>query len=394
MMKLIVIPIERAVRMLCLAIFAVFVSLSALPASAQLSIEIGLSRDKAVRTMVNLGYTQIKILKKGFKTLEATACQNGTRFKVKMNSRYRAKNTQNLGPCRRTVTAQSIENNLTNSGFTRIVIDQQNGNFVALACRNEDRVRIVFSRQGEVLQRRKIGRCEEIFQPNDVRQVLRQAGYNRIKFIDRQLPWYRAEACLDGKRLELLLTRYGDVRRTKRIGDCAPPLNPRRIAGFLQDKGYSQVEVLDDRLPTYAASGCLDNDRIELEMNRYGAVTKRTVIGVCRQEMNERDIVELLESEGFTRVNVRRRGNGNFEISSCLEGYEKFATLSPFGELISERDGKRCASRDVSEIFNRLNDRGFSDIRFSSEGCRRGKRIRIYYDNNGDRIGRENLGSC
>lgn len=363
-------------------------------AEAQFTIEIGISRDKAVKRMVDLGYSQIAILKKGFKTIRAEACLDGIRYEVRIADGYQVNNIRQTGVCRRVVDAKAIEQNLANSGYTRIVMDTQNGNFVALACRNEDRLRITFSRQGEVLQRRKIGRCEEIFQPNDVRQVLRQAGYNRIQFLDRQLPWYRAEACLGQDRLELLLTRFGEVRRSVRTGRCDPELQPAQLVRFMEDKGYSRVEVIDPRLPSYVVSACLNNSRLELELDRFGQITNRKQIGQCRAVMDEDEITTLLENEGFTRVNIRKRRNGNFDISACFEGREKFATLSSFGELLSERDGQRCAARSISEVQSALEGRGFKDIRFSAEGCRSGRKIKVYFDQNGDRVGRENLGNC
>ena len=84
----------------------------------------------------------------------------------------------------------------------------------------------------------------------------------------------------------------------------------------------------------------------------------------------------------------------SFEISSCLDGYQKFATISAFGELLEERDGNRCKPRTVSKIFDDLENRNFKEIEFYAEACKRGRKIRVHYDQNGDRIRRENLGAC
>ena len=376
-----------------LATFLGLVFLTA-PANAQFSINIGISEAKAMRAMINRGYTQIEIFDKGFKTLQARACQNGTRFKVKVDSKYRIKNTQNLGPCRRTVPIERIQDNLSKQGYTRIVMENQNGKYIAIACLREERFRITFSQQGRVLKRRLIGTCEEIFEPNDVRQVLRDQGYNRIKFTDRQLPWYAAEACQNGRRFELLLTRFGEIRKKTRIGRCDPPIDPRNLVNFLREKGYDRVEIIDDRLPVYKAEACYQNDRVNLELNRYGKITGRTVTGQCRRNMTEQEITDVLRQEGFTRIRVNRGSNGRFDVTACFEGYEKYATLSRFGELISERDGGRCQPRTIEDIQNSLSNRNFDNVEFYAEGCRNGKRFRIRYNRYGDRTGRERLGSC
>ncbi|MEM7214806.1 MAG: hypothetical protein AAF423_04620 [Pseudomonadota bacterium] len=381
----------RGISLVCFLLFAFFTLLT--PANA-LSLEIGISKAKATRAMISKGYTQIEIFKAGFKTIQARACQNGTRYKVKIDSRYRIKNTQNLGPCRRTIPIERIEENLEKQGYTRIVMENQNGNFVAIACQGEQRVRLVFSQQGRLLKSRNIGICERIYQPNDIRQVLRDQGYDRIKFTDRQLPWYVAEACLNNRRFELLLTRFGEIRKKTRIGRCDPPVDPRNLVNLLRDKGYDRIEIVDDQLPVYQAEACFNNERFDLQMNRFGKITGRTQTGQCRANMTDKEIVAVLKEEGFTRILVNRKSNGQFDVSACFDGYQKFATLSRFGELVSERDGGKCKSRSVSEIFTGLENRNFDDLKFYAEGCRNGKRFQFTYNRDGDRIGRKRLGSC
>ena len=364
------------------------------PSVHALTIELGISTAKASRAMVERGYGQIQIIDKGFKTIEASACQNGTRYKLKIDSRYNIKRTQVLGPCRRTVAIDRLKQNLEQSGFSRVLIENQNGKYVAIGCRGNDRVRITFSRQGEVLQRRNLGICRDVLEPNDVRRVLFDRGYNRITFSDRQLPRYVAEACRNNRKFELVINRFGEIRGEKRIGKCAPPIDPKKLAVFLEDKGYERVEIISEELPIYEAQACYGADLVNLQLNRYGTITSRQVIARCRQNLSETELVEILEAEGFTRVDITRNNRGNFRIEACLEGFKKFATLTPFGELLSERDGDRCEPRNIGEIRSRLADRGFRNLTFYAEGCRKGRKIRIQFNAQGERIGRERLGSC
>lgn len=362
--------------------------------SHALTIELGVSTAKASRAMVNQGFTQINILKKGFKTIEATACQNGTRFKLKIDSRYRIKKTQDLGACRRTVSIKSLTRNLERNGYQRILIEDQNGKYVAIACRDGSRVRITFSQQGEVLQRRGIGECRDVLEPNDIRQALRSQGFNRITLTDRSLPRYVAEACYENRRYELVLNRFGEIRSERRIGDCAPPLDPRNLTAFLENKGYERVEIINNQLPIYQVQACLREDLYELQLDRFGTITSRNVIARCRKTMSEQEIVQVLEAEGFTRVSVTKNGRGQFRIEACFEGYKKFATLSRTGELLNERDGERCQPVSISEITNTMRQRGFRNLEFYAEGCRNGRKIRILYNQDGERIRRERIGSC
>ncbi len=359
-----------------------------------LTIEFGISSGKASRAMVNQGFSQIKIIDKSFKNIEATGCQNGTRYKVKINSRYRLKKTQNLGPCRRSVSVDRLKQNLERSGYTRVSIENQNGKYVAIACRGSARIRITFSQQGEILQRRNIGECRSALEPNDVRPILARRGYNRIRFTDRQLPKYVAEACYESRKVELVMNRFGEIRKERRIGKCAPPVNPKKLTAFLEKKGYERVEIISDQLPIYEAQACHDNDLVDLHINRYGTITSRKVVAKCRKGMSEVEIIEVLEAEGFRRISVTRNGRGEFRIEACHDGYKKYATLSRYGELLSERDGDRCEPRSIKEIQDKLRDRGFRNTEFYAEGCRKGRRIRIQFNAQGERVGRKRLGSC
>lgn len=361
---------------------------------AQINLEIGISAAKAIRAMQNQGYRQIQIVRKGFATVEAEACKDGKRYRVRVADGYRVRNTQELGFCRNTVPVEAIEQNLLKRGYTRIVTENQNEKYVMLACQGNTRVRLVFSRQGQLLQERRVGQCRQELEPNDIRQVLRDQGYNRIKFTDRQLPRYVAEACLDGRRYELAINRFGEVRNRNRIGRCAKPINPAQLSQLLGDKGFDRIEIINDAPPVFTARACNNADRVALEIDRFGTIISRRVVGACRAEIGEEEIVNLLSKEGFRRISVDRNRRGEFEVEACLSGKRKLATLSKYGELLEETDAGDCEARSVKDIHDRLKNRNFDDLVFYVEGCRNGRKIRFTYDQFGDRIGRERLGGC
>jgi len=192
------------VLMLILAFFAS-------PSHANINIQFGMSKGDVVRILLGKGYSQIQVHYTGFKTGKAYACKDGLKYNVKVDIKGRIKGASKIGNCRNQVTERQVRRNLEANGYTRIVIDEQNRNYVAIGCKGKQRARLVISQQGELLQRRNIGNCQDILAPSDIRQVLRDKGYNRISFTDRQLPWYVAEACLKNRKIELTLTRYGQV---------------------------------------------------------------------------------------------------------------------------------------------------------------------------------------
>ena len=120
-----------------------------------------------------------------------------------------------IGSCRNQVTEKQVRRNLEANGFTRVVIDEQNNNYVIIGCKGSQRTRLIISLQGELIQRKNIGNCQDVLAPTDVKEVLRNDGFNRIKFTDRQLPRYIAEACLGRDKLELVINRFGEVKKQR-----------------------------------------------------------------------------------------------------------------------------------------------------------------------------------
>lgn len=376
-----------------IALFAsVFIIIA--PANASIKIPFGISSGDITRTLLKNGYSQIQVHDRGFKTGKAYACKDGIRYDVKVDVKGRIKGTVKIGNCRNQVSEKQVRRNLEANGYTRIVIDEQNSNYVVVGCKGTQRTRIIISQQGELVQRRNIGKCQDVLAPSDVRQVLRDKGYDRIQFTDRQLPRYVAEACLNNRKLELLINRFGEVKQERRIGRCNPPIDGRNLVKVMRDKGYDRVSIINAKPPRYQVEACVENTRFEITLNRFGSITQRNRIGDCNPAVTPEQIAQLLRKEGFTRLNIKQRQNGNFRISSCFQGYEKQIKLNRYGELLEEVDGKKCLSRSVSQISDAMRERGFRKAKFFVEACRNGNRLKIELNRNGDLIGRERIGSC
>ncbi len=125
------------------------------------------------------------------------------------------------------------------------------------------------------------------YRPPVIRQILRDRGYYRIRFTDRQLPVYQANACKNGKRFHLRINRWGDIIRRKRIGWCdrvvrpGPGLSLPAIRQSLRDRGYRRIVFTDRQLPVYQANACRNGKRFHLRLNRWGRILDRYRIGWC-----------------------------------------------------------------------------------------------------------------
>lgn len=70
----------------------------------------------------------------------------------------------------------------------------------------------------------------------EVREMLRDWGFNRIEVIDAQLPKYQFEACQRGDRYHLHADYYGTITEKHQIGSCG---GDRRRYG---ERGYDRYE--------------------------------------------------------------------------------------------------------------------------------------------------------
>ncbi len=349
----------------------------------------------ALEVLRQQGYSQIRIVKQTFTKLNFEACQDGVRYLVKMKGFGKVRSKTKIGECRRAISERQAQRILQEEGFRRIQIRAAERGFAGRACRRGERFEVFVNRFGDVRQPRAIGPCQrQAMTPKQIRKKLRDDGFNRIRFTDRELPRYVVEACRRDRRVELVLSRRGEIRDRRRIGRCQPPIDPRDIAQVLRDKGYGRIKVIDNKLPRYVAEACKGNDRMELTLNRFGAVTDELRISSCRRALNPKQFIKVLRDRGYTRIRYRGQDGTDFLVRACLNNKRYRARFSQFGEALTRREAGPCRTPSLDSLAKRYRDRGVERILFYVEGCRRGVRYRTRVDAFGDPISRERLGSC
>lgn len=341
------------------------------------------------------GYSRIRITKQTFTRLNFEACQGGVRYLVKMRGFGNVRSKQKIGECRRAISEQQAERILRDEGFRRIRIRAAERGFGGSACRRGERFEVFVNRFGDVRPPRSLGPCQrQALSPEQVRKKLRDQGYNRIKFTDRELPRYVAEACRRDRRWELVLSRRGEIRDERRIGRCQPPIAPEDIAKVLSDKGYDRVKVVDNRLPRYVAEACKADERMEVTLNRFGAVRDEIRIGRCQRALNPKQFIKVLRDRGYTRIRYRGQDGTDYLVRACINNKRYRARFSQFGEALARREAGPCRTPSLDSLAKRFRDRGVERISFYVEGCRRGVRYRTRVDAFGDPISRKRIGSC
>ncbi len=386
--------VRSAIVVFMLALTAIS-SLALSPAVAQLSLQLGGSDGDVKRVLSSQGYSDIAIIKRKFAATHAEACLDGIRYQMSVLVTGQIKWRQEVGNCRRQVTEKAARKLLRQAGYRRVDLEQRRGRFIAIACLKKRRYRVVVDRHGEVRQDRHLGRCEaESRSPTDIAADLKQQGYTRIKFTDRQLPRYVAEACRGLAKVELVLSRRGEIRQENRIGDCRRAIDAGELVRLLEKRGFTRVKVIDDQLPNYIAEACRKGRHLELTLDRYGKISDQFELGRCARRITRAQLLSQLQDKGFNRVKVVKESERGYVVDVCKDQQNHRLSFNAYGTLKKDEPKGDCRSYSVREIAKALSDRGMKDVKIFAEGCRKRRQIRIEFDHLGEPVGRERLGSC
>ena len=364
-------------------------------AVAQVKLQLGSSGAEIRRSLTANGYSEVKIIKQSLGATTVEGCLGAVRYRLKILFTGQTKWREEVGKCRGRINIDRARAILVEQGYSRIDIESRRNAFVAIACQNRERLRVSVDRFGDVRQERRLGRCRRsALSPTDIKADLVRQGYSRIKFTDRQLPKYVAEACRGLTRVELVISSDGDVRKESEIGRCRRAIDPRNLVKIMRDAGFNRVKIIDDKLPQYVVEACRKNRRTELTLDRFGRIVDQYNLGKCAPLLDRAKILEMVKGFKLTRAKVVSQNNGIYVVDLCEGPSRRQVTYNAFGELVRQKEIGVCNSRLVLDVYKAFTKRKTSDLKFFAEGCRKGRKIRIEFNNIGDPVGRKNLGKC
>ncbi|NNE21264.1 MAG: PepSY domain-containing protein [Rhizobiales bacterium] len=381
-------------RTIVVAVIAMLSLPSLAYAQAQITIQLGISDAQAKRILRASGHSELKIVKRSLSKLHVEACRDGRRVHVRLDQKGRVIESNEIGTCRRTVSIDQARGILRDRGYRRINIKPQRGAYVAVACRDGQRHRVSVSNYGEFTKQRDMGACRSALSPSDVTALLLERGFDRIDFTDDQLPRYVATACIGERREELVLNRRGKIRDRLQIGKCDPPITTDQIPAILAKLGFDRIQVTDDRLPRYRAEACRGTNRIELALNKFGAVIDQYTFDRCPPPITLAQLTDALTRQGFKPVFVEPDAGDTFNVNVCRDGNRIMASVSKYGDVLDQRDKGACSLPSLPAIAEGFRHRGLSATKFYVEGCRDGYRVRATINPFGEPAAREQLGPC
>ncbi len=364
---------------------------------AQINLELGIDDGSIIRLLRRHGYSEIRITKRGFSKVRAEACFEGGRYFVSVKRLgVRIRRGAKIGECRPELSLKEIIKKLKSDGFSRIsIVEGDTDEIQVVACDRNRRVRLLMNKYGDTVKQKEVGRCRRDIEFADIRQLLREDGYNRMKLVAEREGRFIVEACQRDRRVRLRVNRRGRIRRQRTIGDCKPPINPGDIAKIIAKRGYDRINVLDKKLPVYLAEACRGTTLLRIRMNRFGDIVKERETGECDPPLNRRQIAELLRDLGAHRFKIEERGNKGFFATSCVKLRRTEFTIDPYGDILDRRVTGRCDPPPrLRRVIRDFKERGLSDLRVYVEGCRRNRRVRFQIDGFGEVVDRERIGRC
>ena len=225
--------------------------------------------------------------------------------------------------------------------------------------------------------------------------IMRQRGYGEVRVTDAELPGYVAQGCRDGARFEVRLDRRGEIRNERRIGDCgARRLDADQLRQAMRDAGFDRIDVVDAGQAPYIMEGCREGERIEATLARDGRIRRERRIGRCAQPVTRESLTAIVEKADVTNYSIERSGNDRWQVLGCREETKVLLTYDAFGKLVSDRDDGQCKVNTALEILRNLESRGATKTQLVVEGCFKDKRYQWTFDRLGYRSGRRAIGDC
>lgn len=295
------------------------------------------------RPVISLDIARNILRQKGFRQIQlgpdgagfvATACRGNRRIRVLLDQYGDMRGEKIIGRCGGVLTKYDIAALLRAQGYSRVRAERAHrGNFRVEACRRDDKVTLLIGNDGVILREQRTGRCEPPIHPAVIPAILTRFGFTRIDIIDRQLPRYVAHACRAAQRVEISMNRYGEITGERSIGICELPLSAASLERKLREIGYDTVKIVKGRASGFVAEVCEDGARFRLELTVYGETISEKRLGNCPSR-RVRTILKQVEKNGVTGATMY--------VIGCRNKKKVRIELDQYGSIAGRKVIGRC----------------------------------------------------
>jgi hypothetical protein len=370
-------------RFIAIALYLSLLAIFPAPGRAQITLEFNRSDQSAIRYLEERGFSSVNIVDRDVLKLRAEACREGIRYRLKLRVDGRVYDQVAIGKCGRTITIGEAREIARAQGILRAVVTEQQDGFVAEGCIGPMRRRLVIALSGAIISNEEAGSCRPALSPEDITGRLQEVGYSQLRFVNRGEPPYVVEGCRRDILYRLRVSADGEIIERNDIGDCARPIDPATIGELLRKRGYDRVEVIDDQPPRFRAEACRNNRRLEVVLDIFGSAVGENEIGVCTPPLDRAAFVDLLLRQGFYRIVPAEDDGRRLRAKACYGGSELELVYSRFGELVDEKAVAKCGPMSVADLLRIAAARGLQGAQVTAEGCKGGRKIRLGLDGKG-----------
>jgi hypothetical protein len=253
------------------------------------------------------GYRQISVYPEG-PQFAAVACRGDRRFRIVISPLGDIQHEKFIGRCANNLSEYDVAAILRARGFSRIKMQPvRRGNYGVEACRGDDKVGLVVDRAGVVVREQKIGRCDPPIHPASIPFLLSRFGISRVEVVDRRLPRYLAHGCRGNDRIEIAMNRFGEMMDERRIGRCDPPLTGPMLEQRLRNADYTGVKIVEQRNNGFTAEVCEDAALLRIDLTIFGETVSQTSLGDCpTQRVGE--VIADFERQGLSEATLYIEG--------------------------------------------------------------------------------------
>jgi len=283
------------------------------------------------------------------------------------------------------VRRDRIVEKLRSQGFTKIEFQGRRlFGYVLHACRDGQLYRIAFDPLTVERSRRTLGDCLDRVagarvDTEEVRRLLRDAGYYQIRFFDDKLPRYGVYACLDGNEWRFVIGRAGRVIEERQRGACpgtgagGSNVTAADVRSSLQQLGFYRIRMISRDMPPTKVEACKAGRLYEINLTRSGRIMNRSHTGNCSgaDQLPANDLRAGLERRGYYGIQLVRERPDRVVYDAC-RGNRKFRLrLDKTGHVIGRSLEGWCDVRPVQyyEADGRILDHFPSGQALNPEDC-------------------------
>ncbi len=144
------------------------------------------------------------------------------------------------------------------------------------------------------------------------------------------------------------------------------------VRELLESQGYSEVQITESGFTTVRAQACFQGSRYLIKVKTIGArISRLAKIGECQPVLSSSDIVNQLKSDGYSRISLDIVDGDIYQVQACRGDSRMRLRINRYGKIVGQDKRGRCRNvLDAAEVRQRLREKHFDRIKLVSESPR------------------------